>query len=147
MKRLLFALCLAGALPAAPAAAQDAPADATDRKVAQMIGRAKKVYGVPDPAAKCRRNPDSDEIVVCVDRGEDLKVPPTSESDPTSRAALNDGLPRAPQLDRGSCRGQPGCMVGGYAPPPIYIVDVSKLPQAPEGSDADLIARGEMPAP
>ena len=27
-------------------------------------------------------------------------------------------------------------MVGGWAPPPVYVVDVSALPQAPEGSDA-----------
>lgn len=147
MKSLVVALLVPGVLQPVAVAAQEVPADATDRKVAQMIGRAREAYGVPDPAAKCRRNADSDEIVVCVDRGEDLKVPSTSESDPTSRAALNDGLPRAPQLDRGSCKGQPGCIVGGYAPPPLYIVDVSKLPQAPEGSDADLIARGEMPSP
>ena len=98
---------------------------------------------------RCRRR-DGQEIVVCVDHGEDLHVPSTAESDPNSREArraLNDGIPRAPQLDRGSCKGQPGCVTGGWAPPPIYEVDLSKLPQAPEGSEADLIARGEIPAP
>lgn len=91
----------------------------------------------------CRRSADSQEIVVCIDRGEDQRIPSTAESDPTSHEALYDGVPRAPQLDRGSCKGQPGCMIGGWAPPPVYYIDVKALPQAPKGSDADLIAKGE----
>ena len=85
--------------------------------------------------------------MVCVDRGEDLRVPGTGDSDPDSleaRHQLNNGVPRAPQMDRGSCRGQPGCFVGGWAPPPIYDVHVKDLPEAPEGSEADLVAKGEL---
>jgi hypothetical protein len=38
-------------------------------------------------------------------------------------------------------------MIGGWAPPPVYYFDMTKLPLPPEGSDADLIAKGEMAAP
>ncbi len=128
------------------AGAGRAEPDPLDGRVGEMIEQARKTYGVSDPRMRCRSR-DGEEIVVCVDRGEDLRVPSTAESDPNSREAqrvLNDGVPRAPQLDRGSCKGQPGCITGGWAPPPIYELDVSKLPQAPEGSDADLVAKGEL---
>lgn len=143
----MFAV-LAALIPA-PLCAQPAEPDAADRKVAELLAQARAVYGVTSPRDRCKPAADG-EIVVCVDRGEDLRVPSTAESDPGSREARHarDGdVMRAPQLDRGSCRGQAGCMVGGWAPPPIYELDVSQLPQAPEGSDADLIAKGEKPAP
>lgn len=119
---------------------------AADSRVTELIDQAQRLYGTSDPRDRCRRR-GGEEIVVCVDRGEDLRVPSTADSDPASREARhaqNNGIPRAPQLDRGSCRGQPGCVVGGRTPPQIYEVDVSALPQAPEGSDADLVARGEL---
>lgn len=138
-------------LPAlASAQTNSSDPEAVDEAVAARLHAAKQVYGVPDPRLRCRPQPGSDEIVVCVDRGEDLVVPSTSESEPDSlaaRRALNGGIPRAPQFDRGSCRGKPGCITGGWAPPPILYVDVTKLPEAPEGSDADRIAGGEEPAP
>lgn len=147
MRHLAMALLVI--LPA-PAAAQVGPPDpaALDEAVSARLEAAKRAYGVPDPRLRCRPQPGSDEIVVCLDRGEDLVVPATSESDPDSlaaRRALNGGVPRAPQFDRGSCRGKPGCITGGWAPPPVYYVDVTQLPEAPEGSDADRIAKGEEP--
>lgn len=147
VQRMILGLVMVLALPGL-AHAQSDP-DALDAKVAERIDQAKSVYGVPDPRLRCRPTPGSDEIVVCVDRGEDQRVdrgPP----DPNSlegRRALNGGVPRAPQFDRGSCKGQPGCITGGWAPPPVYYVDVTALPEAPPGSDADKIAKGEVPAP
>ena len=102
-----------------------------------------------DPRLRCRPTPGSDEIVVCVDRGEDQRVE-RGAPDPNTlegRRALNGGVPRAPQFDHGSCRGKPGCIIGGWAPPPVYYTDVTKLPEAPPGSDADKIAKGEVPEP
>ena len=119
-----------------------------DLQVAERLAAAKSRLGVETVQDRCRNARKSGEIVVCIDRGEDLRVPSTAESDPSSlaaRRALNNGIPRAPQLDRGSCKGQPGCVVGGWAPPPIYVIDPAALPQAPEGSDADRIAKGELP--
>ena len=132
-------------LAAIPAGAQ---APDPDLQVAERLAAAKSRLGVETVQDRCRNARKSGEIVVCIDRGEDLRVPSTAESDPSSlaaRRALNNGIPRAPQLDRGSCKGQPGCVVGGWAPPPIYVIDPAALPQAPEGSDADRIAKGELP--
>lgn len=143
----LFALTLSGALPAAA----QAQSDELDTRVAERIAITQEMYGAPPPRRRCESSGGDDAIVVCApDRGEDLRVPSTSQSDPGSREARRErenGMPRAPQLDRGSCRGQPGCVVGGWAPPPIYVIDVKAMPEAPEGSDADKIAKGEMPAP
>lgn len=147
MRRIAVGLALVMILPGA-ALAQTDP-DTLDAKVAERLEQAKSVYGVPDPRLRCRPKPGSDEIVVCVDRGEDQRVDrePPDPNTLEGRNALNGGVPRAPQFDRGSCRGQPGCITGGWAPPPVYYVDVTALPEAPPGSDADKIAKGEIPEP
>ena len=135
------------ALVAGPLAAQPVDTDA-EARLAERLAQAQSRLGVASVQDRCRAARNSDEIVVCVDRGEDLRVPSTAESDPSSlaaRRALNNGVPRAPQLDRGSCKGQAGCVIGGWAPPPIYVIDPAALPEAPEGSDADKIAKGLMP--
>jgi hypothetical protein len=133
---------------ATPALAQSDPV-ALDKKVAERIEAAKAVTGVPDPRARCRPKPGSDEIVVCVDRGEDQQVDrgPPDPNTLEGRRALNNGVPRAPQFDKGHCKDGPGCKHFGWAPPPVYYVDVSKLPEAPPGSDADKIAKDEAKAP
>ena len=140
---LLFAADYAQAAAPAPA-----PVDptASDRKVAEMLATAHAVYGVPDPRARCKPS-TGEEIVVCADHGEDLHVPSTAETDPNSRAArraLDGGIPRAPQFDRGYCA---QCQHFGSVPPPVYYVDVTKLPAPPAGSDAERIANDEAPAP
>jgi len=128
--------------------ASDEPAeaqDAVDEKVPRMIDRAREAYSPPMLRSSCSSQVSDDEIVVCApDHGERWRVPPTSETDLTSHEALGDGLPRAPRLDRGSCKGQFGCATGGLAPPPVHMIDLSAIPEAQEGSDADKIAKGEM---
>ena len=144
-----FRLALFAALAWPGLALAQSDTAATDQKVAAMIDQAHAVYGVPDRRQRCKPAV-GDEIVVCADHGGDQRVPSTAESDPSSLAArrnLNNGVPRAPQFDRGSCKGQPGCIQGGWAPPPVYYVDLDSLPAPPEGSDADKIAKGEMTAP
>lgn len=147
---LLAALAWSGisALGWAGAARAQSPSgtDEVDRRVEERLAKAKAVYGVSDSRSRCKPG-SGDEIVVCVDRGEDQRVPSTAETDPNSRAArraLNNGIPRAPQFDKGYC---PECQHFGWAPPPVYYVDVKNLPQAPEGSEADKIAKGEAAAP
>ncbi|MDP2130187.1 MAG: hypothetical protein Q8J79_04870 [Erythrobacter sp.] len=93
----------------------------------------------------------SGEIVVCRQIGDD-----GSNSFSGSRAeaqkryaeetAFKD-IPRAPDfiLD---CKdqGNPfGCIGFGKVPPPALLIDVTALPKAPPGSDADRIARGLPP--
>lgn len=133
---------------ASPAYSQGST-EVLDQKVAERLEMARQAYGVPDPRLRCRPKPGSDEIVVCVDRGEDQQVE-RGALDPNTlegRRALDGGIPRAPQFDRGSCRGQPGCVTGGWAPPPVYYIDMKAIPEPPPGSDADKIAKGEMRAP
>jgi hypothetical protein len=132
----------------APALAQS---DELDRKVAERIEQAHQVYGVPDPRLRCRPGSDG-EIVVCADHGADLKVPSTAESDPNSREArraLDGNVPTAPDLEPHypGMSVAKGCFVPPCPPPPVYYIDMKAIPEPPEGSDADKIAKGEMPAP
>lgn len=115
----------------------------------EALANAQGTYSADSVSRRCRPAV-GDEIVVCADRGRDQRMPSTADSDPNSRAArqaLDGGIPRAPRLGPGSCLGQPGCIRVGSAPPPIYIIDLKAIPEAPEGSDADLIAKGEKRAP
>ena len=113
-----------------------------DDRTAELIARERQVFGPPE-RKRCPTE-NTGEIVVCATDQSRFRIPPTRETDPASRAALRDGLPRAPQLDRGSCKGQPGCMVGGWAPPPLYLIDLEAIPTPPPGSDAEKVANGEM---
>lgn len=149
-----FGLALMALLIAPPSALFAAPAvpDATDRKVGEMLETAHAAYGVKDPRANCRPKV-GEEIVVCADHGEDQRVPSTAESDPDSRAArkaLDGNIPSAPFVGSIRCRkGADGVCRGnvGGTPAPAYYIDVTALPAAPEGSDADRISKGEAPAP
>lgn len=142
MRKLVLVLL---ALLPAPARAEDGP-DELDRKVAERIEQSRALTGVPDPRLRCRPKPGSDEIVVCVDRGEDQKID-RAAPDPNTlegRRALNGGVPRAPQFDRGYCA---DCEHFGTVPPPVYYIDMKAIPEPPPGSDAEKIAKGEMRAP
>lgn len=144
--RCLACLPIALALAAPPAAAQDGGAETplSDAAMAGALLSARRSYTRAE-RPRCGEKGAGGDIVVCApDDGAQWRVPSTADNDPASRAALRDGVPRAPQLDRGSCRGQPGCITGGWAPPPVYIIDLAAIPQAPEGSDADKVAMGEM---
>ena len=144
MRRLVLAV--SALVMSVPASARTAPAaDPIDAAVAQRLQQAKAVYGVPDPRANCRPRAGED-IVVCADHGEDQRVD-RGDPDPGTldgRRALNGGIPRAPQLDRGYCA---SCQHFGSVPAPVYYVDVTKLPAPPAGSDAEAIATGDQAAP
>ncbi|MCW1429936.1 hypothetical protein [Novosphingobium sp. JCM 18896] len=131
---------------AGPALCQDA--NSIDAKTAVILENARRAYAAQRPQKRCDTSSSSDEIVVCApDHGERWCVPSTSEEQPSSRQAVRDGRMHAPALDRGSCRGQAGCITGGWAPPPVYYIDMKAIPEPPPGSDADKIAKGEMLAP
>lgn len=142
MFRIVFALF---ALMPTVAMAQSDTTD-LDQRVADRIAQSHAVYGMPDPRLRCRPSPGSDEIVVCVDRGEDQQVDRGAPDPDTlgGRRTLDGGIPRAPQFDRGYC---PECQHFGWAPPPVYYIDMKAIPEPPPGSDADKIAKGEMRAP
>lgn len=140
-----FLLCAAALVIAVRALAAEPAAD-PDARVAEMLAAARDAYGVTRQST-CGANAEPGEIVVCA-RNERARqqVPSSTESNPSSREALRTGALTPPQLDRGSCRGQPGCVIGGWAPPPIYYIDLKAIPEPAEGSDADKIAKGEAAA-
>lgn len=141
------------ALAAAPALADPVPADdPAEARVAEMLARARDVYGIRDSRTVCRPS-TGDEIVVCADHGRDQRMPSTAESDPNSlaaRRALDGNIPSAPDVDYIRChRGADGVCRGNFggAPQPVYYVDLKALPEPPAGSEADQIAKGDKPAP
>lgn len=137
---------VAGALSlvAAGADAQQFGGDAVDARVAEIMADAQTVLSAVPPRQRCDAG-SADEIVVCAATDSSrYRVPSTTDSNPASREALRTGVPSPPQFDRGSCKGQAGCVVGGYTPPAIYAIDLKAIPEAPAGSDADKVAKGEL---
>ena len=143
-----LAVLLPLATPIAPLAAQRTSVTADE-----AISTAKDMYGPPPPAANCSKPKDAqspNEIVVCGKKKDDdkqFRVPSTSESDPNSKEALEDGALHTTDFGE-SCAKNPGgvCLGFGKAPDPAYMIDFELLPDTPEGSDADKIAKGEKKA-
>jgi len=100
---------------------------------------------------ECRDDTDagtiSGEIVVCREVRQDGKTPLTGDRAATQKRYAEEtalkGAPRAPEAfgipDNGKGIGF------GKPPPAAIMIDVAALPKAPEGSDADRIARGLAP--
>jgi len=128
------------------------PDEELDRKVAERFEATKAKFGVGGHRQRCQPA-EAGEIVVCANGTPDQRVPSTADSDPNSREArraLDGNIPSPPNVAYIQCkRGADGVCRGniGGAPAPVYYIDVKALPQAPEGSDADKIAKGETPAP
>jgi hypothetical protein len=152
----LFAASLLLPSPALAQAAAEAatvPRDSVpqeERRVTaeDFIATARIIYGPPPELEDCSEESDGDEIVVCREKQDQtrFRVDSTADLDPESRQALDDGLPRAPNVDGpGIFQGKgiaSGCWFGGCPPEPAIIIDFDELPEPPPGSDADLIARG-----
>ena len=137
-------LSIGWAVSTQPAAAQGRTASTAE----DVFANAQSAYGPPPPEPKCDQG-SGDEIVVCAEQQEQsqFRVKSSSELDPESDEALDDGLPRAPDFAE-SCKKNPekGVCIGfGSPPPPAYLIDFSKLPETPKGSDADRIANGLAP--
>lgn len=106
-------------------------------------------FEIPLVDKPCRTGTDDGTIVVCGRNEENARQRlPLHEEDP--RRATNDGLPRAPNVfgipDIGGVK-VTGCFMRPCPPPVMPDINFAALPQAPEGSDADRIARGEIRAP
>lgn len=130
------------ALPWSALHAQEAEPSAG--ALAESMLAARKAYA-PVRAKRCGAKGEDGEIIVCApDDGKQWRVPSSTTDDPLSAAALRTGVPRAPELGRGSCRGKFGCLTGGAAPDPVYMIDLSQIPPTPPGSEADMVASGEM---
>ncbi|MDN3647043.1 hypothetical protein QWY75_12595 [Pontixanthobacter aestiaquae] len=130
-----------------PATAQNAPSLTAE----EAAENAKAAYGPPPPKPKCDPQ-EGDEIVVCAEEQDQsqFRVKSSSELDPTSEEAIKDGLPRAPDVGGPGIFKGPATVGGLCLIPPCpkeaaLIIDVTALPEAPPGSDADRISRGLPP--
>lgn len=94
-------------------------------------------------------DPLNKSIVVCApDHSDAYRVPPSSDDPHTPTGTRGGGLTPPDMYGGSSCTGETfTCIRGGYAPPPVYYIDVTKLPEPPPGSDAEKIAKGEARAP
>lgn len=156
MSRLTVAVLAGIALlfGAAPLAAQDsggAAAPAVQGPVvpgaAQSDAEVARNLLTNSQTQRCRPMQRSDgTIVVCggKDASDRERVPLRDETD--GAKSTDDGLPRAPNVSglRDCSR---GCLGLGGKPHEIYMFDIKALPPPPPGSDADRIAKGEIPAP
>jgi hypothetical protein len=121
-----------------------------DREVARGI-MARTGRLAPPLRARCEA-PKGNDIVVCAQNQEQFRAQSSSDEDPGSDQALNDGRLTPPDVSgRGIFKGKPTmggkCFIPPCPPPPAYMIDLSTIPEAPVGSDADKIAKGEIRAP
>ena len=116
----------------------------------QALESAKRAYSPPDlrPTRECPAPALVGEIVVCAqpEPAGKYRVPSSADLDPTGLGA-RDGKPHAP--DQITNYPGPvvanGCFIPPCPPPMPVLIDLKAIPEAPPGSDADLIARGERP--
>lgn len=135
-----------------PALAQQAPSTAdSDRAIAErMLGTDGRVTEDKSRNA-CLRTIRQGEIVVCAPQPDQFRVPSTADDDPTGAAGTRDGQLHTPDVAGGGIFKGKATMGGLCVIPPCppeqpYIIDLSTIPQAPAGSDADLISKGEKRA-
>ncbi|HUD28853.1 MAG TPA: hypothetical protein VMQ93_08280 [Novosphingobium sp.] len=148
MSRSWLYLFAFATLAPAPAIAQSAPAQsssqsAEDRAIAEkMIGAGGRI--TPDKIRNSCANPTRQgEIVVCAPNREETRVPSTR--DERDQSLDENDLAPADVAGRGIFRGKTTATFGSVEQP--YIIDLSTIPIAPAGSDADKIAKGELRAP
>ena len=114
----------------------------------EALAAANRAYG-PEPEVQdeCAK-PSGEEIVVCAQLEEQsqFRVPSTSDGGDNSKLQWEGDPPdvAGPGIFKGPAT-MSGCIQGlTCPPPPAYIFEITALPEAPEGSDADKIAKGEM---
>ena len=122
------------------------------RGAAQAQGSTSDEFSADERA--CQRKQESalisGEIVVCGERSENDRYrlsPPGEARKRYAEETMDRGLGLAPDFKPPPCR--PSLLtlcpeLGGAGERPV-VVDFDALPDAPEGSDADRIAKGETP--
>ncbi len=107
---------------------------------------------------ECEDNADagtiSGEIIVCRRIGESRENYFSGSREEAQKRYAREtafaGDPQAPDVAGGGIFRGPAtvsgqCLIPPCPPPPALLIDVEALPEAPEGSDADRIARGLPP--
>jgi hypothetical protein len=133
---------------AASAAAQSGPPPSDGRTAEQMIETAREAYSVDEPAPDPCPQSSSAEIVVCrqLDRVPDQRLPSPTERANAAGEAPPDPVPRAPDVfGIPPCSSYQMCTRVGRTPPPIYIIDLSKIPEPLTPEEAAHVFRAEEP--
>ena len=130
----------------APAGAQSDEAAEEPRTAEQFIETAREAYSVREPPPEPCATPVGNEIVVC----RQLEDPDKHRLlSPTERAQAAGEMPPDPVPSAPDVFGLPPCSASmfctrvGRAPPPIYIIDLSKIPEPLTPEEAALVFRAE----
>jgi hypothetical protein len=138
----------ASAVPSSSTAATTGTLSDADKAIAEkMMAGGGRI--TPDRSHRaCVRNTRPGEIVVCAPEEDQFRVDSTADSDPTGKAGTNDGRLRAPDFEKhmSGVSVAKGCFVPPCPPAQPLIIDLSQIPEAPAGSEADLVAKGELRA-
>ena len=155
MSRHALAALIAASLGAATPAFAAAPASGSPPESIDILVDPVPRQAVEDEECATQREAAviTNEIVVCGEREESLRHRLYNDADNETRYAretMNRDNPPAPDVAgeyifRGPATVSGLCFIGPCPKPPAYIVDVTGLPDAPPGSDADRIAHGLPP--
>jgi len=111
-----------------------------DQKTAYLINRQKELFAGIGTNSGCHTITAIDEIVVC-GRGIDRRVRTIASPEAGGPPQLRIVAP--PNGSVGASVTITGCFLQ-KCPKKFVLIDLSTIPEAPQGSDADLIARGLM---
>lgn len=121
------------------------------RTAEQFIETAREIYSVQEPEAEACSAPVGNEIVVCrqVDRVPDQRLPSPTDRARAAREMPPDPIPEAPYvLGLPECGVEVVCHSMGRAPPPVYIIDLSKIPEPLSPEEAARVFRApDEPSP
>lgn len=131
MSSMLWATAAALAAPASPTAED-------------LLERARSFYALEEKTAQVCPEATGDEIVVC---GPQVDPDRYRVPSPTDQGRTDNGIPRAPNVSGLPDCSQATCVRVGKQPRQVNLIDLDAIPEAPPGSDADKIAKGEMAAP
>jgi len=132
---------------ALPASAQEAPPESS-RTAEEFIKTADEFYHVEKPKPPPCPEATTSEIVVCRESydGADQRLPGPTDRAIAAGERPPDPIPYAPYvLGLPQCGVEVTCHSFGRAPPPIYIVDFSKIPEALTPEEAAHVRRAADP--
>jgi hypothetical protein len=119
-----------------------APED--EARAARMIENERHYFDLARPVTGCSSARSNDEIVVCATRRPDPRYDPPPPRRRPDAKAIAFGAPPAGRGVGASVTIR-GCFLQ-KCPRKLYFIDLKAIPEAPPGSDAAKIARGEMRA-
>lgn len=112
-----------------------------DVRAVRRMEQADAYFHIRRAYTSCRAATAQADIVVCGHRRPDPRYAPPEPPAPAEMKTVALGPPPHGAVGVGAT--MRGCFLQ-KCPKPLYFIDVAALPEAPAGSDADRIARGEM---